>query len=133
MREWGLVDETAEVTQAITQLLARHKSLEIATTGGPVSPWVAGAFFAEAGLFRLKLVLETRGKTLANVTANNRIAVIVSADNPFTAWAQAQGTAHVVDGDDDAAVRAALARRCRRSSRSSRLRSRPCTSSSRTG
>ena len=99
--------ETPTLEQLAADFLARNKTLRLATAGGPVSPWIAGAFFSESGLFRLRLVLETHGKTMKNIRADDRVAVIV-ADDPYGLFLQGEGTARVVEGEADADVRAAL-------------------------
>lgn len=93
--------------QIALDFLAKNKTLRIATAGGPVSPWIAGAFFREDGLFRLQLVLETNGKTMTNIRADDRVAVIV-ADDPFGFFLQGEGRVRIVEGDAEAAVRSAL-------------------------
>lgn len=95
------------VDQLALDFLAKHKTLRIATAGGPVSPWIAGAFFREDGLFRLQLVLERHGKTMTNIRADNRVAVIV-ADDPFGFFLQGEGKVHIVEGDEEQEVRMAL-------------------------
>ena len=93
--------------QLALDFLAKNKTLRIATAGGPVSPWIAGAFFSEDGLFRLRLVLETHGKTMTNIRADDRVAVIV-ADDPYGFFLQGEGRVRVVDGQEEADVRTAL-------------------------
>ena len=101
------MNETPSLEQLALDFLAENATLRIATAGGPVSPWIAGAFFSESGLFRLRLVLETHGKTMKNIRADDRVAVIV-ADDPYGLFLQGEGTARVVEGQQDADVRAAL-------------------------
>lgn len=91
-----------------TELLKGYKTLRLSTAGGPVSPWICGAFFAEDGAFALRIALETHGKSLANVLADKRVAVMMSDDQPFGLFAQGQGTAEVVEGEAEVKVRAAL-------------------------
>ena len=101
------VPSASSPEQLALEFLAKTPTLRIATAGGPVSPWIAGAFFSESGLFRLRLVLETHGKTMSNIRADNRVAVIV-ADDPYGLFLQGEGTARVVDGEQEADVREAL-------------------------
>lgn len=84
----------------LSQLLARRKTLKLATAGGPVSPWITGTYFAEEGLFRLCLTLEKGGKGMANVAANRRVAVSVDGDSPFEPFVQGEAEAHVVSGPE---------------------------------
>lgn len=104
------VPSASSPEQLALEFLAKTPTLRIATAGGPVSPWIAGAFFSESGLFRLRLVLETHGKTMTNVRADNRVAVIV-ADDPYGIFLQGQGVARVVEGEQEADVRESLLRK----------------------
>ncbi len=80
-------------------LLADTATLKLATAGGAVSPWLAAAFFAEADLFTLRLMIERQGKTLANVHADPRVAVMIETGNPMALFVQGEGRAWQVDGD----------------------------------
>jgi nitroimidazol reductase NimA-like FMN-containing flavoprotein (pyridoxamine 5'-phosphate oxidase superfamily) len=82
----------------LAQLLSRQKTLKLATSGGPVSPWITGTYFTEDGPFRLYLTLEKRGKGMANVAANPRVAVAIDGGSPFESFAQGEAEAHVVTG-----------------------------------
>jgi hypothetical protein len=95
------------VEQRLAELLASHATLKVATAGGTVSPWVAAAFFAEDGPFRLELVIEGRGKTFANLSVDPRVAVMIEDGNAMSLFAQGAGTAVVVP-DDAARFRADL-------------------------
>lgn len=82
----------------MAEILASHATVKIATSGGPVSPWVAAAFFAEDGLFSLELLIEARGATLANMQADPRVAIMIEDGDAMRPFAQAQGLAVIEDG-----------------------------------
>lgn len=88
------------VDAALRDLLARSKVLKLATAGGPVSPWITSTYFVEDGPARVHLILERTGKGMANVRANPRVAIAVDDANPFAIFAQAEGSARVLDGDE---------------------------------
>ena len=83
--------DTAALTPELVELLRAHRTLVLASTGGPVSPWIAAAYFAEADPFTLQLAIETGGKTMANLRADPRIAVMVAGPHPFALFAQGEG------------------------------------------
>ncbi|MCK6544567.1 pyridoxamine 5'-phosphate oxidase family protein [Myxococcota bacterium] len=83
----------------ITDLLRKHKTLRLATAGGVVSPWIAGAYFAERGVFTLQVILEAHGKTMKNVLADDRVAVMVADNAPYSLFAQGEGRARIVEGE----------------------------------
>lgn len=97
-----------ELEALLRGLLSQHKTLKIATAGGPTSPWIAGAYFAEAGPFTLQMVLETHGKTMKNILADARVAVMVADNHPFSLFAQGEARAKIVDGDVAAQVKVDL-------------------------
>ena len=104
----GPVDvDQSTIQQVVVDRLASSHSFTLATSG-PEGTWVAGAFFAESDPFTLNLVLETSGRTIRNITANPQVAVLVAAGTPFEPFLQAQAQAEILDGEQDAAVRAAL-------------------------
>ncbi len=90
-------DPTAILSKRLVQLLASNRTLKIATSGGPVSPWVATAYFAESGPFELHVMIESGGKTLANVKAHPRVAVMLENGDAFGLFGQAQGRAALVE------------------------------------
>ena len=100
-------DASTQIAEVVADRLASSHAFTLGTTGSD-GPWVAGAFFAESGLFTLELVLEQSGRTLRNLREEPTAAVIVAAGTPFEPFLQAQARAEVVTGDEDAAVRAAL-------------------------
>jgi hypothetical protein len=106
------VDRLDEVVQdKVRQLLAANKTMFLSTSASD-SPWVAGTFFAESDLFRLTMILETTGKSLANIQANRKVAIVVSSGSAFEPFLQGEGEAVVLygDGDIDATKNALLAK-----------------------
>ena len=92
----------------VRSVLAGHKTMFLGTAAGD-RPWVAGVFFAEAGLFTLALVLETHGSTLGNIRANPNVAFVVSAGNGFAPFLQGHAEAVVLSGGEELeATKAAL-------------------------
>lgn len=85
------------VEALLSKTLAGHSSLFLATAGAD-GPWVNGVYFAETDPFTLVLVLEQRGRTLAAIRRDPRVAVVVSTGSPADPFLQAQATAEVVDG-----------------------------------
>ena len=101
------MEQRTEVEDFLRGILAAHSSLYLATSGSS-GPWVNGVYFAETGLFTLSLALEQRGRTLAAIRQNPRVAVIVSTGSPGDPFLQAQAMAEVVIGDAAEEVRRVL-------------------------
>lgn len=95
------------VEAVVVARLASSQAFTLATCGQD-GPWAAGAFFVEDDPFTLSLVLEPTGRTLRNLQHDPRVGIVVAAGTPFEPFLQAQATAVVVTGDDEAAVREAL-------------------------
>jgi hypothetical protein len=93
------------VIERLTELLARTPTIEIATHGA--APWIAAAFFAEEGPWRLRLMMEARGTTLGNMLGDPRVAVMIQRGDAFSLFAQGAGQARVAEGAG-AAFQAAL-------------------------
>jgi hypothetical protein len=85
--------------QRLTSLLAESHVLKLATTGGPLSPWIAAAFFVEDGPFSLLLMLEGGGKTMTNLRADPRLAVMLECGDALAPFAQGAGKVRL-DGLD---------------------------------
>jgi len=96
------------VEARLLELLKNLKVLKLATAGGPVSPWITSTYFVEDGAARLHLILERTGKGMRNIRENPRVAVAVDSASPFAAFAQAEGTAHILEGPQATARLAAL-------------------------
>ena len=80
------------------ELLATNKTLVLSTSASD-RPWIAGVYFAESDPFHLTLILETAGRSLANIRVNPNVAVTVSLRSPFELYLQGEGDAEVLDTD----------------------------------
>jgi hypothetical protein len=86
---------------AIVRLLSSNATLKVATATHRGAPWVATAFFAEDGPFSLYVLLEARGRTLANLEANPRVAVMIENGDAFSLFAQGSGVPKRVEERHD--------------------------------
>lgn len=97
----------SEILNAALAIIAQHNSLQLATTGGPHTPWVAGVYFAEYpgdGL-SLGFFLEQSGKSLANVRADSRVAFSISANDAQADFLQGSGRIELLPEADERLVR----------------------------
>jgi nitroimidazol reductase NimA-like FMN-containing flavoprotein (pyridoxamine 5'-phosphate oxidase superfamily) len=83
----------------VRELLATNKTLVLSTSAND-RPWTAGAYFAESDPFHLTLILETAGRSLANIRVNPNVAVTVSLHSPFDLYLQGEGDAEMLDTDE---------------------------------
>jgi uncharacterized protein YhbP (UPF0306 family) len=97
----------ADVERLVRDTLAAHPSMFLATAGD-AGPWVNGVYFAEEGLYTLFMVLERRGRTLAAIRSQSRVAVIVSTGSPADPFLQAAAEAEELSGAAAERARAAL-------------------------
>ncbi len=98
------------------QVFDANNAVQLATLGGTWSPWILGAYFARAprelqrptALSDLDLVLmvERNGKTMSNLTQDQRVAFTVSKNDATQDFIQGSGTAELLP--DEAPVMAAL-------------------------
>jgi len=88
------------VTDMVRELLATNKTMFLSTSAND-HPWVAGVFFAESDVFNLTLLLETGGRTLANIRANSHVAVVVSSGSAFAGYLQGEANAVLLSGDGE--------------------------------
>ena len=95
---WGLGPDD-EVKNTVRELLATNKTMFLSTSAND-RPWVAGVYFAESDPFHLTLILETAGRSLANIRANPNVAVTVSSRSPFDLYLQGEGDAEMLDNDE---------------------------------
>jgi nitroimidazol reductase NimA-like FMN-containing flavoprotein (pyridoxamine 5'-phosphate oxidase superfamily) len=102
--------------EALIQLLKQTATVKISTASHRGAPWVAAAFFAEDGPFSLRVLLEARGRTLANLRANPRVALMIENGNAFSLFAQAEGSVKLVE-QEHALVRDAIAKKTPASAR----------------
>jgi nitroimidazol reductase NimA-like FMN-containing flavoprotein (pyridoxamine 5'-phosphate oxidase superfamily) len=98
------------IEQRLREILAGSPTLTLATGVG--APWIAAAYFAEDGVFVLHMMLESRGRTLANLRAQPAVAVMIHDGNPMAPFAQGEGRAEVLSGSGAAdEVRALVIRK----------------------
>jgi hypothetical protein len=79
----------------LATLLAAHATIKIATIGE--SPWIIAAYFAQDGLYSLRTMLEGGGRTMANIRANPRVAIMIENGDALAMFAQADGRAYLID------------------------------------
>ncbi len=99
-----------EVIEAAVQILNENNAIQIATLGGPWTPWILGAYFtatADRGL-EIHLMVEKHGKTMQNLRADNRVAFTVNSGDATQDFLQGAGTAEVRDDAEADALVAAL-------------------------
>lgn len=97
----------ATILERARAALDKNPAIVIASTGGPESPWVLGAYFVRAG-DDLLLFLETAGKTLANLRAHPDLAFLVSENDAMKDFVQGAGRAELLPAAEHARVMAAL-------------------------
>ncbi|MFO0750110.1 MAG: hypothetical protein U1F43_31230 [Myxococcota bacterium] len=73
----------------------KNPAIAIASTGGPASPWVLGAYFARDEE-SFVLFLEDAGTTLANLRAHPELAFLVSENDAMKDFVQGAGVAEVL-------------------------------------
>lgn len=93
-----------EIIEKILKIFSENDAITIATTGGETSPWIAGAYFASDDL-KIYVLLETHGKSFANIKKNNKIAVCISKNDAMKDFLQASGEAVVLSGSEEPEVR----------------------------
>ena len=93
-----------EVKERILKIFNENDAITIATTGGETSPWIAGAYFATDDL-KIYLLLETHGKSFANIKKNNKIAVCISKNDAMKDFLQASGEAVELSESEEPEVR----------------------------
>ena len=93
-----------EIKERILKIFSENDAITIATTGGEHSPWIAGAYFATDDL-TIYLLLETHGKSFANIKKNNEIAVCISKNDAMKDFLQASGDAVILSDSEEPDVR----------------------------
>jgi len=101
------LDSLEAVDAKVRDLLATNKTMFLSTSAND-HPWVAGVFFAESDPFHLAVLLETTGKTLANIRANANVAVVISDGSAFTPFLQGEAAAIVLSDHELEATKDAL-------------------------
>ena len=99
-----VIDIQAEVKEKILKIFLENDAVSLATTGGENSPWVAGAYFATDDL-KIYLLLETHGKSFANIKTNNNVAVCISKNDAMKDFLQASGEAVILSDSEETGVR----------------------------
>ena len=83
--------------EALKGLLAESATVKIGTASPDGTPWVATAYFAESGLFRLEVLLEAVGRTLKNIRNNHRVALMIENGDAIALFAQAEASTNIID------------------------------------
>ena len=99
-----VLEDQQEVKEKILKVFNENDAITIATTGGETSPWIAGAYFATDDL-KIYLLLETHGKSLANIKKNNKIAVCISKNDAMKDFLQESGEAVEISESEEPEVR----------------------------
>ncbi len=100
-------DVGSEVRSAAKSVFDECNALQLASVGGTYSPWILGVYFATDGLDPIFL-LETSGKTFANLQIEKSVAFIVSQNDAMKDFIQGSATAELLDGSEEERVRGIL-------------------------
>lgn len=103
-------DKDPQVLQVAVAIGNENNAIQVATLGGPWSPWILGAYFATstaAGLDILVMV-EKHGKSMKNLLADKRIAFTINSGDATKDFMQGAGVAEVLDDAEAPAFVAAL-------------------------
>jgi nitroimidazol reductase NimA-like FMN-containing flavoprotein (pyridoxamine 5'-phosphate oxidase superfamily) len=93
-----------EVKEKILRIFSENDAVTVATTGGQHSPWVAGAYFASDDL-KIYMLLETHGKSFANIKINSNVAVCISKNDAMKDFLQGSGEAVILNDSEEPEVR----------------------------
>lgn len=99
--------ESGEIKEKILEIFNSNDAMTLATTGSEYSPWVLGVYFVNKEL-SVYLLLETEGKTMANLKVNNKVAICISKNDAMQDFLQGYGEAFVLDDDEEDNVRKML-------------------------
>lgn len=99
-----VIELQEEIREKILELYKNNNAVMLATAGGEYSPWILGAYFASSEL-DLYLLLETHGKTMANIIKNKNIALSISQNDAMQDFLQAKGEAEIMDDSKEPEVR----------------------------
>ena len=102
-----------EVRAVAEATLAANNAVQLATLGGPYTPWILGAYFTHASSDGLDLLLmvEKHGKTMLNLVADPREAFAVNQGDATRDFRQGHGRAQILDdAESDAVVEALVAK-----------------------
>jgi hypothetical protein len=102
-----------DILAAASTLFSEVHAIQIATLGGPYTPWILGAYFTSApgNPLELQLMVEKHGKTMQNLRADPRVAFAVNTGDAMRDFAQGAGRAEVLGDEEAPAVVARLTAR----------------------
>jgi nitroimidazol reductase NimA-like FMN-containing flavoprotein (pyridoxamine 5'-phosphate oxidase superfamily) len=96
-----------EIKEKLVEVLDGNTAIILATTGGEFSPWILGAYYTTKEM-SIYLLLETNGKSLANIKLDSKVAFSVSKNDATQDFIQGQGNAVILPDEDEANVREML-------------------------
>jgi 1,4-dihydroxy-2-naphthoate octaprenyltransferase len=88
-----MVQDKAAIQEKVTQVLQENTVMNVATQGDE-GPWCNTLYFVEEG-FDLLCLVESGGRTMANLKRNHRVAVTINRQTPDR-FLQGSGTAYVI-------------------------------------
>lgn len=99
-----MTETQTEVKDRILEILKNNDAIMIASAGGEYSPWILGAYFASKDI-DIYVLLETHGKTFANLKENSKVAVSISKNDAMQDFLQAQAEVEILPDTDEPEVR----------------------------
>jgi len=99
-----MAEVQTEVKDKILEILKGNDAIMVSTTGGEYSPWILGAYFASKDI-DIYLLLETQGKTMANLRKNLSVAISISKNDAMQDFLQAIGDAEILPDSEEPEVR----------------------------
>ncbi len=99
-----MAEVQTEVKDKILEILKGNDAIMVSTTGGEYSPWILGAYFASKDI-DIYLLLETQGKTMANLRKNLSVAISISKNDAMQDFLQAIGDAVILPDSEEPEVR----------------------------
>src|SRR4030042_1663521 len=88
-----MIQDKAAIEEKATQVLQENTVMNMATQGDQ-GPWSATLYFVEDG-FDLLCLVESGGRTMANLQRNHRVAFTINRQTPDR-FLQGSGTAYVI-------------------------------------
>lgn len=99
-----MAEAQTEVKDKILEILKNNDAIMIASTGGEYSPWILGAYFASKDI-DIYVLLETHGKTFANIRNNKSVAISISKNDAMQDFLQAHGEVEILPDSEEPEVR----------------------------
>jgi nitroimidazol reductase NimA-like FMN-containing flavoprotein (pyridoxamine 5'-phosphate oxidase superfamily) len=99
-----MTEAQTEVKDRILEILKNNDAIMIASTGGEYSPWILGAYFASKDI-DIYVLLETHGKTFANLKENTKVAISISKNDAMQDFLQAQAEVEILPDTEEPEVR----------------------------